>query len=58
MYLGLKQSEAVQYYESLALIAGEVFGDGKKKKTQVSAEHRKVASTKAEIIAGMQEMFG
>lgn len=55
LYLGEKHSEAVQTYESLALIAGEIFGG---KKNKPSGGNKKVAQTEAEIMAGMQEIFG
>lgn len=55
LYLGEKQSEAVQNYESLALIASEIFG-GKKGTTPKGG--LKVAQTEAEIMAGMKDIFG
>lgn len=55
LYLGEKQSEAVQNYESLALVASEIFGGKKGARPQGD---RKVAQTEAEIMAGMKDIFG
>tara|TARA_R110002074_G_scaffold399908_1_gene594104 strand:+ start:661 stop:939 length:279 start_codon:yes stop_codon:yes gene_type:complete len=57
LYLGERQSEAVQYYESLLLVAGKLFGS-EDKGSRAPPENTKVASTKAEIMAGMTEIFG
>lgn len=58
LYLGEKQSEALQTYESLVLVAGQLFGDGKKSKSKASSENEEVVSTKEGIAAKMKELFG
>ncbi len=57
LYLGQKQSEAVQNYESLLLVAGKLFGEEDKGR-KAPPKNQKVAKTKAEIMAGMTEIFG
>ena len=57
LYLGERQSEAVQNYESLLLVAGKLFSSEEKAKT-APPENVKVASTKNEIMSGMAEIFG
>lgn len=58
LYLGEKQSEAIQTYESLILVAGQIFGDGKKGKSRPQKGDRDTAQTKGEIAAKMKEIFG
>lgn len=55
LYLGQQQSIAVQYYESLMLVAGQIFGDSKSSPPPAS---KKVAKTKSEIQTGFAEIFG
>lgn len=52
LYLGQKQAEAVQQYENLALIANQLFGDGKKHSENV------VPKTEAEMVAAFGAVFG
>lgn len=56
LYLSERQANAVQFYESMALILAQAFGG--KKEGNTSNPNAKVAKTKAEIMAGMQEHFG
>lgn len=59
LYLGEKQSDAVQTYESLILVAGQLFGDKKKAKAPRAEDpDKEVVSTKGEIAAKMKEIFG
>lgn len=58
LYLGEKQSEALQTYESLVLVASQLFGDSKKKPKAKNSDSHETVSTKAGIEAKMKEIFG
>lgn len=53
VYLGEKQAEAVQNFESLALIAGRIFGSNKNK----SKGSEQLVSTKEGMKAAAKELF-
>lgn len=55
LYLGEKHAEAVQFYETIGLVVGKMFGG---KKTSGSPPPDQTHQTKDEIVAGMKRIFG
>lgn len=54
LFLGEKQAEAIQAYQSLALVAGQIFGSEKKG----SKPEAEVPQTAAELQVAFNAVFG